>query len=120
MVISSTGGAAKYNGGVLGQFEYYEDKGYYVQSSTEQSEENFEAVYLYRDEEDRWKVGPKPGDQNAWLYNTLPSKTPPTSGWQWGDSKSWHDDPTLTVTPGPLPPLPRQFRVVVSGAAAEM
>ena len=32
MVISSTGGAAQHEGNALGQYEYLEDKGYYVQT----------------------------------------------------------------------------------------
>ena len=56
IVISSTGGAAQHQGGSLGQFEYVEDKGYYVQSSTEQGSDEFRPRYLYHDEEDKWLV----------------------------------------------------------------
>ena len=56
MVISSTGGAAQHWGGVLGQFEYDEDKRYYQQTSTEQGQWKFEAIYLYPDEDDKWCV----------------------------------------------------------------
>ena len=59
-------------------------------------------------------------DPQGWLYNPTPSKTVPTSGWGYADGTStFHDDPTLTVTPGPLPPLARQFTVTATGAAAE-
>ena len=120
MVISSTDGAARHQGGNLGQYEYYEDKGYYVQTSTEQSNENFEAVYLYRDKNDEWLVGPTPGEETGWLWNPRSSKTPPSSGWQYSDGTgTWPSDHTLTVTPGPLPPLPTQFTVIASGAAAK-
>ena len=42
----------------------------------------------------------------------------PTSEWQYYDydGESWQDDPSLVVTPGPLP---RRFNVTASGAAAE-
>ena len=40
VVISSSGWAAKHLGGALGQYEYLEDKGYYVQTSTEQNEDD--------------------------------------------------------------------------------
>ena len=56
MVISSSGGAAKHHGESLGQYEYHEDKGYYVQTSTEQSEGLFTPRYLYRDEYDEWEI----------------------------------------------------------------
>ena len=120
-MISSTGGAAQHHGGVLGQFNYDDEKNYFIQSSTEQGDEKFQAGYLYPDEDDKWYVGSVPGEKSGWLQNPTPSKTLPTSGWQYrdGDGKTWHDDPTLTVTPGPLPPLPRQFTVTVTGAAAE-
>ena len=118
-MISSTGGAAQHQGHALGQFEYLEDKGYYVQTSTEQSEERFQATYLYRDEDDKWWVSNTLGEKRGWLTNTKPSQTPPYSGWQYAADGSFHADQTLTVAPGPLPPLPKQFMVTAMGAAAE-
>ena len=133
-MISSTGKAAQTVGGALGQFEYVEDKGYYVQTSTDKSNEKFEAAYLYRVGEglwtlDGWYVGPRPGVRGEdWLYNELASKTPPTRDWEadqwWPENPpflrdQYHFDTTLTVSPGPLPPLPEQFRVTASGDAAE-
>ena len=118
-MISSSGGAARNVGASLGQYEYHEDKGYYVQTSTEQSDEKFVASYLYHDEDDKWWVGDTPGKERRGLRNTRPSLTPPSSGWQWGGGgQSWYDDETLTVTPSLLT-LPRQFTVTVTGAAAE-
>ena len=63
-------------------------------------------------------VSSTPGAKSGiWLLSTS-SLTPPTSGWQyWEDG--WHDDQTLSVSAGPLPPLPRQFTVRATGAAAE-
>ena len=77
--------------------------------------ENFLAFYLYHDPDDKWWV-------EGWLHNPSPSKSLPTSGWQYFDhtSMAYKDDPTLTISPGPLPPLPRQFTVTATGAAAEM
>ena len=119
VVVSSKGRAARYVGGVLGQFDYDEKKKYYIQTSTEQGYEKFQAVDLYPDEDDRWWVSSTPGKKKGWLRNPIPSKSLPTSGWQYTDGKSWHDDPTLTISPGPLPPLARQFTVTATGAAAE-
>ena len=119
MVISSTLRAAQLHGGALGQYEYHEDRGCYVQTSTEQNEEKFEAHYLYRDKDDEWWVSDTPGARTGILYNTRTSQTPPTSGWKWGDGESWYFDQTLTVTPGPLPYLPMQFMVTAMGVAAE-
>ena len=67
-----------------------------------------------------------PGEKAGWLHNPTPSKTVPSSGWMYADggwsqdgSGIWHDDPSLTVTPGPLPLLARKFTVTGSGAAGE-
>ena len=118
-MISSTGEAAEHVGEALGQFEYHENKGYYIQSSTEQRNKDFVAVYLYPDEDDWWFVGTTPFLSAGLLLNPRPSKIPPTSGWKWGDGESFHDDPTLTVTSGPLPPLSRQFTVTATGVVPE-
>ena len=121
MVISSAGGATQRLGGALGQYEYHEDKGHYVQTSTEQSDEGFDARYLYRDEDYFWWVFHTPGEKNGYLRNDRTSPTLPTGGWQYwdGDSKSWQVDRTLIVTPRTLK-LPRQFTVTATGAAAEL
>ena len=120
VVIFSNGGAGQHHGGMLGQFEYLEDKGYYVQSSTEQDNEMFQAVYLYRNYKDKWNVGYKP-EEGGYLSNDSPSKTPtwPTGGWQYVDGIAEIYDDNLTVTPGPLSPLPRSFIVTARGAAEE-
>merc|ERR1712227_59065 len=104
----------------MGQFDYDDEKKYYIQRSTEQSHEDFKAVYLYPTQDDYWYVGSTPGKKRGWLRNPNPSKTLPTSGWQYADGTgTWPADPTLTVTPGPLPPLARKFTVTATGAAAK-
>ena len=121
VVISSTGGAAQYHGEVLGQFEYDEVKRYYRQTSTEQGHEKFQAIFLYPDADDSWWINDTPGEMAGRLLNPSPSKSLPTSGWQYDDPsmEHWQDDPNLTISPGPLPPLARQFTVTATGAAAE-
>jgi len=119
VVISSMGGTAQHNGGLLGQFEYDEEDGGYIQSSTDQSNEKFQKVKLYSSS-DVWKILVSPSKNSAWLMNPTPSKSLPTSGWQYYVGKTWQDDPTLTISPGPLPPLARQFTVTATGAAAEV
>ena len=54
---------------------------------------------------------PNANERRGWLYNPIPSKTPPTSGWQYAYKGTWPHDPTMTISPGPLPPLARQFTV---------
>ena len=76
-------------------------------------------MYLYPGKDDVWNVGATPGESKGWLKNPSPSKTLPTSGWQYYDSKAWQDDPSLTITLGPLPPLCSQYNVGVTGAANE-
>ena len=121
VVISSKGGAAQHSGGDLGQYEYVEERGHYVQSCTEMNSEKYQPRYLYPDEDGVWRVSSTPGEKEkrCWLKNPTASKTVPVSGWWYWDGKEWQDDdPSLTVTSGPLPPLPRQFTVTGIGGAA--
>ena len=122
VVISSTGGAAQHQGGALGQYEYVEDRGYFVQTSTDMENELYQPKYLYPDENDEWWVGSTPGESRGCLYNPYPtpSKTLPASGWQYAHSKAWHDDPFLTVSPGPLPPLPSQNTVTATALEPQL
>lgn len=121
LVIISTGGASKIVGGVLGQFKYEADSKYYVQTSTEQSHEEFKPRYMYQDSDNCWWVGDTPGEKKGWLKNprTNNEGLPKNGSWQYGDGKTFHDDGTLTLSPGPLPSLPRLFTVTAIGAAAE-
>ena len=120
VVIFSTGGAARFYGGMLGQFEYLEDKGYYVQSSTGQDNEHFRPVYLYCNEYGWWNVGYTPAGY-GYLWNTIPSEIPPSVsvGWQYLDSREWTTDDSITITPGTLPSLPEKLLVIGHGAANE-
>ena len=93
-------------GELLGQYEYDEDRGYYVQASSEQSNDQYTARYLYRDEDDEWVGGPKPGGELIWLWNPNPSKKLPAGGWMFYDNalhNDWQNDPSLTVTTSSLP-----------------
>ena len=79
-------------------------------------------MYLYFDGEE-WIVGDTPGSKRGALRHTTSRNTTevPTNGWMYFDQTldSFQNDPTLTINPGPLPPLPRKFIVTASGAAAE-
>ena len=119
VVISSTGGAAQHQGEVLGQFEYDLGKGYYEQSCTDKESEKYEPLYLYPDNNNEWFVNNIHGESSGYLYNPTSSKTLPTSGWRYFDGKTFHDDPNLTITSGPLPSLCRKYTVNATGAAAE-
>merc|ERR1712025_1023600 len=119
VVISSMGGASLSVGGLLGQYEYDEICNIYNQTSTEKGHKDFKARCLYPDEDDNWHVSHTPGDKGGYLYNPIPSKTPPTSGWQCAKKGTLLHDPTLTISPGPLPPLARQLTVTATGAANE-
>ena len=121
LVITSKGGASKLHGEVLGQFKYEADSEYYVQTSTEQSHENFQAVYMYQDSDNCWWVWTTPGEKKGALRNprTNSEGLPENGHWQYADGTgTWPDDETLTVSPGPLPPLPRLFTVRATGSAA--
>ena len=76
-------------------------------------------MYLYLDKYDKWWVNNIPGASRGQLYNPTPSKTLLTCGWRYFDGQTFHDDPTLTITSGPLPPLGSQYTVTATGAAVE-
>ena len=115
---SSEGEAALHQGGVLGQYEFNPEKGCYVQTSTERSEEKFKPIYLYQDGDEKWWVGKKPFEKRGYLYFSKASKTLPKTGWSYHNNR-FHDDSSLILTPGPLPPLSRRFTVTATGAAAK-
>ena len=123
LVLISTGGAAQQAGEVLGEFQYLADNKYYVQTSTEQSNEKFQARYMFQDSGNRWWVGDTPGKKAGVLQNrrTNIEGLPENGSWLYWDlsKKSWQDDKTLTVSSGPLPTLPRLFTVTATGAAAD-
>ena len=116
---SSEGEAALHQGGVLGQYEFNPEKGCYVQTSTERSEEKFKPIYLYQDGDEKWWVGKTPFEKWGYLYFSKASKTLPKTGWSYAKDGIFHEDSSLILTPGPLPPLPRQMTVTATGAAAE-
>ena len=39
------------------------------------------------------------------------------TGWEYYDGETWHPDPSLTVIPGTLPPVPSQYTVTASHAS---
>ena len=41
------------------------------------------------------------------------------TGWRYYDGDTWHPDPSLTVIPGSLPPLPSQYTVTASVESSE-
>ena len=122
-MLSSNGGAALHVGGRLGQYDFDEDRGYYVQTSTEQSDEHYYAAYLFPINafpENGWWVGRDPYYSSIkYIRNVNPIKT--VDGWQYLGCKEvgWCSDPTMILTPGPLRPLATQFNVTASGAAEE-
>ena len=118
-MISSTGGAAEVVGDTLGQYEYDEDKECYVQSSTDQSSEKYIGRFLYYTlEYDAWVVAPTIPSMS---FHILPSimefdimSKELQTGWMYADGFTWKSDPSLTINPGPLPPLPTQFTVTTA------
>ena len=103
LVISGDGPVTEHEGGSLGLYAYDPVHSCYKQVTTE---ENAAPRYLYQEvNNQQWMVGPVPGKSDGWLLNRMKSETVPSSGWLWGDGKSWHDDPSIRVTPGKLPSL---------------
>ena len=58
IVVDSTGTAADWQGGILGEYIYDSTNGHYVQANTENKHENYEPKYLYRNEDyEEWLIG---------------------------------------------------------------
>ena len=120
VVISSTGGAAIFSGQVLGQYEYDEDNGCYVQKSTEQSNGFYIKRYLcskYFKNIKWWFVSPEEIESETSLVWMMSKEL--RTGWRYYDGDTWHPDPSLTVIPGSLPPLPSQYTVTASVESSE-
>ena len=119
LVITSTGSTAWTYGGILGQYEYDNTLGYYVQSNTEKENGNFYPAFLYS-VEDIWQVGPK--ENKYWLKNSDPSTRIPTSGWQYYRPETNVDieDPLLMITFGPFINECEAYVVAASEHAADL
>ena len=120
LVISSPGGAAIFRGEVLGQYEYDEDNGCYVQKSTEQSNGLYIKRYLcskYFKNIKWWFISPEVIESEASLVWMRSKKL--RTGWEYYDGDTLQPDPSMTVIPGSLPPLPSQFTVKASGDLGE-
>ena len=63
----------------------------------------------------------KNGVKCGYLRNLTDNKTVPTRGWEYyvDKSKSWTDDPSLVISPGPMTSLCDSLTVTASGPAAE-
>ena len=121
IVLSSTGGAAKHYGGVLGLYCYDPDMDCFAQFSTERDHENHEPCYVYPID-DEWRVNKTPGEKTSWLKNLTKSKNVPANGWMHYDvegKKTWHADRSLVISPGIMTSLCDKLTVSASGAAAE-
>jgi len=104
IVISSTGEAADFQGGVLGEYKYDSQNNHYVQSNSEINHENYQPNYLFRnDDYEDWMVGPVSGEE-LFLWNGNPSQELPESDWEVFNGVKWVVDPDLKVTKGALKP----------------
>ena len=120
LVISSEGGAAHLKGGVLGQYCYDPDTGFYLQTSTEKGHENYNQPRYISPVDDVWCVGDAPGVKAGALKNPTKSQSLPLVGWMYSDDKTFHADTTLVISPGPLSSLCDRITVSASGPAAEV
>ena len=91
-MLSSTAGAADYQGVRLGEFVEAGEHGgrpYFRQRDTEGSNEEF----LFS-EGGYWIVGPDLGVAAGGLLNNLNRDHPPIDGWIYGDGTNWRGDDT--------------------------
>ena len=96
IVLSSTGGAAEYQGSRLGEFVEAGEHGgrpYFIQRDTEGSADQF---LYYRGGD--WLVGSTLGGSGANLRNYQDTRRPPTDQWLfWDGEKRNGDDASLTL-----------------------
>ena len=105
ILLSSTGGAAEWQGNALGEFVEAGEHGgrpYYRQRDTEGKADNF----LYS-EGGKWWVHDSMGKSVGKLSNPQNSPEPPTSGWVYfADQEYRDDDDSLTLELNVLNPPP--------------
>ena len=113
-MLSSTAGAAEYQGGYLG--EYLEagelgERPFFIQRDTEGQGRNF----LYS-EGGEWRVGPTLGGSTGGLRNLQNTNKPPSTKWEYWDGKKRNDDDTsLTLEFTTLSPICQLVRVTGRG-----
>ena len=120
LVLSSTAGAAEYQGASLG--EYVEEgtssgRSYYRQRDDTGKEDTFLYYNGACGDEKRWLVVSALGDCSAALRNPADTATPPESGWLFTDGEEWRsDDRSLGLEWGVLEPC-RRVEVAARGEA---
>ena len=117
-MLSSTAGAAEYQGGSLGEFVEageYGGRPFYIQRDTEGVRDNF----LYS-EGGEWVVsGTLGASSGLWLLNREDSHLPPTGTWEhWDGGERRDDDTSLTLTFTTLSPC-KMVRVTGRGDVVE-
>ena len=117
-MLSSTAGAAEWQGGRLGEFVEAGEHGgrpFYRQRDTEGTEESF----LYS-EGGNWFVEVTLGESTGWLRNSQNTNTPPSTQWEyWGGGKYNDDDTSLTLEFTTLSPICQLVRVAGEGEVVE-
>ena len=109
VVIYSHGGAARYQGSILGQYYLWDvDKNIYKQFNTENGHKpNANYIYYYSSGVGSrgWSVSDVPGGvARRRLFNfndTISRDNVPETGWRYYDN-DWTSDDTLVVTRGPM------------------
>jgi len=117
IVLSSTAGAADWQGDTLGEFVEAGEHGgkpFYRQRDTEGAEE----LFLYS-EGGEWWVSDILGGSWAWLKNSQNTTTTPSTQWEYWDGEKWNDnDTSLTLEFTTLSPC-KLVRVAGEGDVVE-
>ena len=116
-MLSSTAGAAEYQGDMLGEFVEAGEHGgrpFFIQRDTE----GVRNIFLYS-EGGKWWVSDILGESNGGLLNRKDSPLPPIGTWEHWDGGKWRDDDTsLTLTFTTLSPC-KMVRVTGRGDVVE-
>ena len=117
--LTSSGGAAHYQGSSLGQYCYDLDTGCFIQTNTEKGHWEYKARYIYP-VDDEWYINHTLGEKSGYLKNPTKSKSLPLVGWMYCTKPEdpWAADTTLEISPGPLISLCDSLTVSAWGLAA--
>ena len=117
-MLSSTAGAAEWQGSRLGEFVEVGELGgrpFFLQKDTEGSKPQ----YLYF-EDKCWQVSVTLGNRNDFLKNCQDTRMPPTRNWEYARDGGWNDDDTsLYLEFTALSPICQLVRVAGEGDVVE-
>jgi len=114
IVLSSDGKASEDAGSCLGQFVFDPTKQCWIQSNDGNYQE-YVPRFIYKVDDAGWFVSDEHGKKDGWLGNDARTNTLPLAGWKYCGA----EDPTLSITIGPLETNCDSVNIKLRGKVAE-